>query len=76
MARAPRKNKVQPPLVASHFQDALVLNQYLISLFGIDPLIAHKDEGRPVRPLEIIAKTLRDAEPGIGPTASTAFWPS
>lgn len=43
MARAPRKGKAQPPLVASHFQEALVLNQYLISLFGIDPLVTHKD---------------------------------
>lgn len=39
MARAPRRSRVQPPLVASHFQDALVLNQYLISLFGIDRYI-------------------------------------
>lgn len=73
MARAPRKNKVQPPLVASHFQDALVLNQYLISLFGIDPLVTHKDEGRQVRPLEIIAKSLRNDEPGIGPDGKHRF---
>ena len=73
MARAPRKSKIQPPLVASHFQDALVLNQYLISLFGIDPLVTHKDEGRPVRPLEIIAKSLRSAEPGIGPDGKHRF---
>lgn len=73
MARAPRKSKIQPPLVASHFQDALVLNQYLISLFGIDPLATHKDEGRPVRPLEIIAKSLRTAEPGIGPDGKHRF---
>lgn len=73
MARAPRKNKVQPSLVASHFQDALVLNQYLISLFGIDPLVTHKDEGRTVRPLEIIAKSLRTAEPGVGPDGKHRF---
>ena len=73
MARAPRKSKVQPPLVASHFQDALVLNQYIIGLFGIDPLVTHKDGGRQVRPLEIIAKSLRDAEPGIGPDGKHRF---
>ncbi|PTU78786.1 restriction endonuclease [Pseudomonas indoloxydans] len=65
MARAPRKGKAQPPLVASHFQEALVLNQYLISLFGIDPLVTHKDDTDNVRPLEIIAKTLRGATAGI-----------
>lgn len=73
MARAPRKNKAQPPLITSHFQDALVLNQYLISLFGIDPLVTHKDEGRTVRPLEIIAKSLRSVEPGIGPDGKHRF---
>lgn len=65
MARAPRKGKAQPPLVASHFQEALVLNQYLISLFGIDPLVTHKDGTHNVRPLEIIAKSLRSAMAGI-----------
>lgn len=65
MARAPRKGKAQPPLVASHFQEALVLNQYLISLFGIDPLVTHKDGTHNVRPLEIIAKSLRGAAAGI-----------
>ncbi|TRO44914.1 DEAD/DEAH box helicase [Pseudomonas sp. ALS1279] len=65
MARAPRKGKAQPPLVASHFQEALVLNQYLISLFGIDPLVTHKDGTHSVRPLEIIAKSLRGATAGI-----------
>lgn len=65
MARAPRKGKAQPPLVASHFQEALVLNQYLISLFGIDPLVTHKDGTYSVRPLEIIAKSLRGAMAGI-----------
>ncbi|MDH2199499.1 DEAD/DEAH box helicase family protein [Ectopseudomonas oleovorans] len=65
MARAPRKGKAQPPLVASHFQEALVLNQYLISLFGIDPLVTHKDGTHNVRPLEIIAKSLRGATAGI-----------
>lgn len=65
MARAPRKGKAQPLLVASHFQEALVLNQYLISLFGIDPLVTHKDGTHNVRPLEIIAKSLRGATAGI-----------
>ena len=51
MSRTPRSSKAQPPLVAAHFQEALVLNQYLISLLGIDPLATHTDAGRTVRPL-------------------------
>ncbi|WP_244973853.1 DEAD/DEAH box helicase family protein [Ectopseudomonas mendocina] len=42
-----------------------MLNQYLISLFGIDPLVTHKDGTHSVRPLEIIAKSLRGATAGI-----------
>ncbi len=46
MSRAPRSSKAQPPLVVSHFQEALVLNQFLVGLFGIDPLHPHTDSGR------------------------------
>ena len=59
--------------MASHFQETLVLNQWLISLLGIDPLAAHQDAGRPQRPLEMLAKTLRDATPGIGPDGQHGF---
>ncbi|MDD5298739.1 MAG: DEAD/DEAH box helicase family protein [Rhodocyclaceae bacterium] len=65
--------KAQPPLVASHFQEALVLNQYLVSLFGIDPLAPHQDGGRKVRPLEQIAKSLCAVEPGIAPNGKHRF---
>lgn len=66
MSKLPRKtSKAQAPLVVSHFQDALVLNQWLVSLMGIDPLAEHKDGNRRVRPLEMLAKTLRTVEPGI-----------
>ena len=64
MSRAARSGKAQPPLVVSHFQEALVLNQFLVGLFGIDPLHPHTDGGRKVRPLELLAKT----------RCSTALW--
>ena len=56
--KKPRAPKAAAPLVASHFQETLVLNQWLISLLGIDPLAPHQDAGRPQRPLEMLAKTL------------------
>lgn len=71
--KTPRAPKAAPPLVASHFQETLVLNQWLISLLGIDPLAAHQVAGRPQRPLEMLAKTLRDATPGIGPDGQHGF---
>ena len=73
MSRAARSGKAQPPLVVSHFQEALVLNQFLVGLFGIDPLHPHTDGGRKVRPLELLAKTLRTVEPGIAPSGKHRF---
>jgi hypothetical protein len=72
MSSSPRK-KALPPLVVTHFQEALVLNQYLISLLGIDPLLPHTDGGRTVRPLEQIAKSLRTVEPGIAANGKHRF---
>jgi hypothetical protein len=69
----PARSKAQPPLVVTHFQESLVLNQYLISLLGIDPLAAHSDGGRTVRPLEQIAKSLRAVEPGIAAKGKHRF---
>ncbi len=72
MSRGSR-SKSLPPLVASHFQEALVLNQFLVGLFGIDPLHPHTDNGRKVRSLEVLAKTLRSVEPGIAPNGKHRF---
>ena len=71
--KTPRAPKAATPLVASHFQETLVLNQWLISLLGVDPLAPHLDAGRVQRPLELLAKTLRDATPGIGPDGKHGF---
>lgn len=38
----------------------MLLNQWLISLFGIDPLIEHKVNGRVVRPFHKLAEPIRD----------------
>lgn len=47
------------------FSQKLVLNQWLISLFGIDPLQPYLDKGRQVRPLYALTKTLLDCHEGL-----------
>ncbi len=42
------------------FRDKLVLNQWLISLFGIDPLVEHRINGNSVRPFHKLAEPIRD----------------
>lgn len=48
------------------FADKLVLNQWILSLLGIDPLAEHKQSGRAVRPFHVLARTLRDCPEGLG----------
>ena len=45
------------------FRNKLVLNQWLVSLFGIDPLIEHKVNGKAVRPFHKLAEPIRDLRP-------------
>ncbi len=42
------------------FRNKLLLNQWLVSLFGIDPLTEHKVHGKVVRPFHKLAEPLRD----------------
>lgn len=42
------------------FRNKLLLNQWLMSLFGIDPLTEHRFNGKTVRPFHILAEPLRD----------------
>ncbi|MGF1620902.1 MAG: DEAD/DEAH box helicase [Rhodomicrobiaceae bacterium] len=60
MARA-AKQKLLP------FGHKLVLNQWIVSLFGFDPLKDHKDNKRTLRPVQPLAKTLKDAQEGMTP---------
>jgi superfamily II DNA or RNA helicase len=61
--KAPRAKSVE----TLPFSEKLVLNQWLISLFGIDPLAPHQHKGRKVRPLYMLTKTLADCNDGVGP---------
>jgi len=60
MARKP-KSKIKP----LPFGHKLVLNQWIVSLFGFDPLKDHKDDKRTLRPVQPLAKTVKDAPEGM-----------
>ena len=60
------------PLLA--FSDKLVLNQWLLSLFGMDPLAAHSHNGHAVRPMFALSQTLRDCREGLGPDKLHYFY--
>lgn len=53
MAKKPRKKQLT-------FRNKLVLNQWLISLFGIDPLAEHKLQGKAIRPFHKLAEPIRN----------------
>jgi len=42
------------------FMNKLLLNQWLISLFGIDPLVEQRNNGKVVRPFHKLAEPIRD----------------
>jgi superfamily II DNA or RNA helicase len=58
MARRPRHRQLP-------FGHKLVLNQWIVSLFGFDPLKDHKDGKRTLRPMQPLAKTVKDAPEGM-----------
>ncbi|MDM7857431.1 hypothetical protein [Thiopseudomonas acetoxidans] len=53
MAKKPTKKQLA-------FRNKLVLNQWLISLFGIDPLAEHKLQGKTIRPFHKLAEPIRN----------------
>ncbi|HID69926.1 MAG TPA: hypothetical protein EYP35_05555 [Desulfobacterales bacterium] len=54
------KRKKQRGPKPHKFGNKLLLNQWLISLFGIDPLIQQKRNGKVVRPFHKLADPIRD----------------
>ncbi|WP_293688625.1 DEAD/DEAH box helicase family protein [Thiolapillus sp.] len=60
MARRKTSRKKQLP-----FGHKLVLNQWIVSLFGFDPLKDHKDGKRTLRPVLPLAKIVKDAPEGM-----------
>ncbi|MFA7230907.1 MAG: DEAD/DEAH box helicase family protein [Victivallaceae bacterium] len=60
MARA-KKNS----MAVHEFRNKLLLNQWLISLFGVDSLVEHKINGKVVRPFHRLAENIRNAPEGL-----------
>ena len=58
-ARTPKKPQTLP------FSNKLVLNLWLISLFGVDVFADSRDAGNPVRPMVWLSKTLRNTKEGL-----------
>jgi len=57
------------------FRDKLVLNQWLVSLFGIDPLAENTLRGVKVRPFHLLADSLNGAKmEGLGPDNLHRFY--
>lgn len=54
------------PATSLAFADKLVLNQWILSLLGVDPLAEHRQGNREVRPFHMLARTLRDCPEGVG----------
>jgi superfamily II DNA or RNA helicase len=55
---APRRRRGPEP---HKFRNKLLLNQWLISLFGVDPFREHRVNGRQVRPFHLLGAPIRDA---------------
>lgn len=65
MARRPRQAKIKQLDAKTHFLKKLVLNQWVLTRFGIDPLEQYRDGSSQVRPITLLTKTLKESEPGL-----------
>lgn len=65
MAGRPRQTKIKQLSAKSDFLKKLVLNQWVLTRFGIDPLDQYRDNGSRVRPITLLSKTLKESEPGL-----------
>lgn len=54
---APRRSRGPKP---HKFLNKLLLNQWLISLFGVDPIVEHRNDGKVVRPFHKLSEPIRD----------------
>ena len=60
MSKANTPKAKHPKLLQHEFREKLVLNQWLISLLGIDHLAENYLSGKPVRPFYLLADLLKD----------------
>ena len=64
MAKGKGARRSAPPPLP--FAEKLVLNQWVISLFGVDPLVPHVENGEIVRPFRLLARPLETVPEGLG----------
>lgn len=68
MAKTARRRTLRASKSAHAFRNKLLLNQWLISLFGIDPLHPHTIDDKVVLPYQVLAQHLKDIRTeGLGP---------
>jgi len=67
---AARRRSARPKVLTAKgdFLKKLVLNQWLLTRFGIDPFEQYKDVSKKVRPMTLLAKGLRHAPSGLDAT--------
>lgn len=68
MARRPRQARVRTLTAKDDFLKKLILNQWVLSRFGMDPLDQYSDGGKKVRPITLLSKGLRTAPSGLDAT--------
>ncbi|NYS76362.1 MULTISPECIES: DEAD/DEAH box helicase family protein [Halomonadaceae] len=65
MAGKPRQAKIRVLSAKNDFLKKLVLNQWVMTRFGIDPLEQYRDKGSQVRPVTLLNKNLKESQPGL-----------
>ncbi|MGP9674633.1 MULTISPECIES: hypothetical protein [unclassified Halomonas] len=65
MAGKPRQAKIKVLSAKNDFLKKLVLNQWVMTRFGIDPLEQYRDKGSQVRPITLLNKNLKESQPGL-----------
>ncbi|MEX2516761.1 MAG: DEAD/DEAH box helicase family protein [Gammaproteobacteria bacterium] len=73
MAKARRQARVQRLIAQKDFHKKLVLNQWLLTSFGLDPLQKYRDQGERVRPLSLLSKSLRALSGQIDASGQHAY---
>ena len=68
MARKPHQAKIKVLAAKNDFLKKLVLNQWVLSRFGIDPFEQYRDGSQKIRPISILSKSLRHAPAGLDAT--------
>jgi hypothetical protein len=56
------------------FQDKLILNRWIVSLFGVEAVRKPRLNGKEVRPFQVFTELLKDETEGLGPDGRHRFY--